>query len=280
MLGQCMDTRLDNIARVRLSEPESICFAMVREHGLGIGVGERVFIIAHLFSCEAFLMAAALEQLREHKRKVKEEEASVSRALKQARQRNAGKAAAEDRAWKLVGALLNIVLIIYTLADCEAVPAITFLQKRRLQFHWPARSDDDVRVIVEEAYLAADVDELVALTYASAPSDIGAFRIAVRIVEGWRIAQWTQEQNLRGDAPSTRLVLGRFAMRRLAFPPAVRPETMGHAGESAARKRVARWRRLWGGRIATVPVREEIPVMELRSKALVRSTFRGGQCHV
>jgi len=150
------------------------------------------------------------------------------------------------------------------------------LQRKRLQFHWPARDDEDVRAIVEEAFLAASVDVLVALTDTSAPSDAGAFKIAVRIVEGWRAAQWTHELNLRGDAPSTRLILGLFAMRRLTFSPAVRPDPLGHAGESAARLRVARWRRLWGGRIAAVPVREEVPAAELRSKALARDAAQGG----
>jgi hypothetical protein len=124
-----------------------------------------------------------------------------------------------------------------------------------------------------DAFLAADAAELTALCDLESPSDQEVLQTALQHVEPWRLAVWCREQNEKGVAPVTGLVLAKMEELRAALPDGVRPPSWGVATGAAARVRVQRWRRRWGGRFGVVRVVEPIDLQSLREKA---SLWGGG----
>ena len=91
------------------------------------------------------------------------------------------------------------------------------------------------------------------------PLDPAAQAAAVKLEVEWRVACWVAQRNRAGLAPSTNAVLCEFAWRHAMIAEPVRPAALGTSDDAVARKRVARWRQRWGGRVSRLPVREEVP---------------------
>ena len=111
---------------------------------------------------------------------------------------------------------------------------------------------------------------MVALTDAGAPMDADAYALALRHVQDWRVVVWARGVLMRrGVAPSTDMLLQRAEASRLELPEEVRLwlPALGSVSDVRARRWAFRLRKRWGGRFATVRVREEIGLEEMWSKA-------------
>ena len=213
------------------------------------------------------MSAPTTEELRSAKRKLSAELADVARHVKAARAKQ--KTAA--RAWELTGSVLRIVLAIHTFADAMVDPSIVFLKAKGRECHWGPRSDSELGELVYAAYASASVDEIASLIDFDHPVDAPALSVALSYVEQWRLKEWVTSQNRKGVAPGTGAALDRIAAQRLLLPEHLRPTPWGTSDSSASRKRVSRWRRRWGGRIAKLRIREEVLVEDMRAKASARS---------
>ena len=113
----------------------------------------------------------AMEELLERKRKVEAELSGVRKQAKRAKEKAKAVTAAASRAWRLSESVLNTILIACVLADGAVDPSVVYLRQRGLQFGWPAKTDDELAAMVDDALLAADPDLVVALTDADFTPD-------------------------------------------------------------------------------------------------------------
>ena len=195
-------------------------------------------------------LSAALAEVGREKKKVK---------------RELGK---DAKVWALTPYLKNVVLIVYVLAGYTADPAARYLATVARKRGWPDKSDDDLKRRAEDVFLGCgNRTELAALTSLQNPSSPEAMRVAVRVVEEWRLAQWVLRLNeQQGVAPSTALVLRRCERAFAPLPEGVRPPYLGTEAEARARMWARRWRLRWGASHGRIRVREDVPLEERRGK--------------
>lgn len=210
-------------------------------------------------------MADRLGDLRGCKRQLDAELSSVRRDVKQARAR----AAATAREWNLAGRVRNVVLYLFTLSDTGTDPVLVYLEIIARQFHWPDRMGEEIQALVFDTFLAAGEQELLDLTDEAAPSDQGAFAIALDYVNLCAVATWTASQNEKGIAPSISAFLDQFEVCRLRLPSALHPKPSGTSASASARKRASNWRGRFKGRVGAIRVHEEVPADVTRGKAFV-----------
>ena len=208
---------------------------------------------------------------REHLARLDSALALAKQRIQAERQREKDRRKAEKKkaakAWALAGGLAHIVLIIYVLCGYRAEAAVHYLADLGRKRRWPAKEDEELEVMVENVFLAVNVDDLVALCDLRDPKDLGAAKVAVRVSEEWRLVQWVERLNFeRGVAPSTEMVLARWAERREELPLMCRPPDLGVAAEARSRAWAMRWRRRWGGRHGRIRVREDLSIEEMRAK--------------
>jgi hypothetical protein len=206
--------------------------------------------------------------LKQQRLDMRAELASLGRDTKRAKRQAASTTAAASRAWVLKESVLRVVLIVQTLANGVVDPAVAFLMRKGRECHWPERSKEEIEDLVYATYASADVDAMAAMIDASAPTDAAALSIAVDCVEQWRVVLWAKAQNRIGVAPGTGAVLDELERRAARHPADVRPPPWGSSSSPTSRKRLSRWRRRWGGRLSKIRVREEIPLADMRSKAV------------
>ena len=165
--------------------------------------------------------------------------------------------------WLVEGVKLNIVLAIYVLADCRHEPAVSYLRRMGRQHRWPQKSDTELTVLVEDMFLAADINQLASLSNVDHHDDSHVLRAATDYVWQWRLASWAAKQNDKGITPPTTLVLDQWAKNRIAD---LRPPYLDSTAFASARMRALRWRRKFGGRIGAIRVRQHTPVDVMQSK--------------
>ena len=125
---------------------------------------------------------------------------------------------AVQKHWRCTSHLTTVILIIYTLAGYRAAPAVHFLQKAARKRKWPEKSDEDVRRLVEDMFVEADLEELAGMCDMEGPTDPAAMQEAVRVVEEWRAFEYVKDMNTRlGLAPSTAAVLELLEHNRTMF---------------------------------------------------------------
>ena len=175
----------------------------------------------------------------------------------------------DSKVWALTPFLQSAVLIMYVLAGYTADPAARYLASVARKRGWPEKSEDVLIREAEEVFLAwGDVEQLAALTCLESPSWPEAMKVAVRVVEEWRLAQWVLRLNeQQGVAPSTALVLKRCEQAFSRLPEGVRPPYLGTEAEARARMWARRWRLRWGARHGRIRVREDVPLEGRRGKA-------------
>ena len=214
-------------------------------------------------------MAERQATLRERKRQLDADLAQTRRDVKRAKGNATAKAAVAAREWSLKGTVRNVVVCLYHFADAVADPAIVYLKRVARQHHWPHRTDEEMLVLICDTFLDASDAEILALTDEAAPSDEGAFAIALDCAHQWAMAMWTVAQNEKGVTPSTAVVLDQFEVIRRKFPTSLRPKAWGTSASASSRKRVSNWRKRFNGRIAAIKARQEIPVDVMRRKESV-----------
>ena len=209
------------------------------------------------------------EQMRQRSRELSAALAQTSRELRAAEREQARERSRQARFWQLSGQLLHTVLIVYFLAGCSADPAVTYLRSCGRQRHWPNKSDDELKNMVEDAFLRVDADELAALTDEDDPGDADAMTAALKVVAEWRVFLWASHLNReQGLAPSTEAVLQRYEELRERMPDAARVAYLGTVADARARMWATTYRRRWGGRYGGMRVREAVPLPELENKVV------------
>ena len=196
------------------------------------------------------------ERLKESRRLIR----SVSRKVRVARR-------AAARAWALTPCMERTALSIYVLTDYSLQPAIVFLKSLGRRHRWPPQSDGELGRRVEDSFLRADPDMLIALVDASQPLDQAVFEASMRYVREWRVVSWGFDMNcVKGFAPATSMVLRRAAAERMVLPASTVVPRQGMTMSAATRKWASRWRRKWHARIGKLRPRERISEGESRAK--------------
>ena len=208
-----------------------------------------------------------LDTSKERKRALKAELAQVHLAAKRLRAMEATRLSASSRVWLIEGIRLEILLTIYVLADCRHEPAVSYLRRIGRQHRWPQKSDTELTVLVQDMFLAADINQLANLANFDNRDDIHRLRAATDYVWQWRLSSWTAQQNDKGITPPTSLVLDEWAKSCMAVPLDLRPPYWGNAAFASSRMRALRWRRRFGGRIGAIRVCQHTPVDVMQNKA-------------
>ena len=174
------------------------------------------------------------ERLSEVEARLKEKAQEIREQCKVARKElHAG--AAE---WLLGSIERKVVLILYTHAEFDCTPAMTYLRTVGSQHRWPQQTPMTLRRIIEDAFLHADLNELAALPDAHQPGDEEAMHVAQGVLREWRVVLWAKTQNDCGVAPSSFQLLEQFDS--LALPPCARKRTVTGRLASSARSWASR----------------------------------------
>ena len=208
-----------------------------------------------------------LDQSKGRKRVLEAELAEVHRAAKRLRALEATRLSALSRVWLIEGTKLKVLLTIYVLADCRHEPAVSYLRRIGRQHRWPQKSDTELIVLVEDMFLAADINQLASLSNFDNHDETHTLRAAIDHLWQWRLSSWTAQQNEKGIPPPTPLVLDEWAKTRMAVPMGLRPPYWGNAAFAPSRMRALRWRRRFGGRIGAIRVCQHTPVDVMQHKA-------------
>ena len=210
----------------------------------------------------------SLDELYGQRRKMRADLSALSVRVSRTKANAKAREKSASRQWVLVDFLRTVVLMLMVRTGGVVDPAVAFMRRKGRQSHWPDRTDAELRRLAEDEFLAADLDELTALDNAEAEA------AAAKLEVEWRVACWVARKNLMGVSPSTTVVLGEFAWRHAGLAEYLRPAAMGSIDQPVARKRVARWRSRWGGRVGKLPVREVVPVDVMVEKVSARSPNR------
>ena len=171
-----------------------------------------------------------------------------------------------ERQWVLDGKFLKITLAVYILTGSSCEAAVAYLVKLGRKRQWAAKDTSDLESIVLNAVLAADIHVLAAFADPDAVEEASVLCAAVHFATQWRLVAWCKEQNHKGVAPSTSLMLDRWEQLRMVVPAHVRPNMWGVSTAAAARMRVLRLRRCFHGRIGKFRVGERLPVDVMQEK--------------
>ena len=219
---------------------------------------------------------STLDQLRESRRALGSAIKAATRAISSSRRTLAfGDIAACGR-WDVQGDLKYVVLLTYVLAGYTPDAAVCLLKRRARQYGWCNLAHADVARVVEDLFLESDTDELAALQDPQDPRGARLLATATVQVEEWRLSAWVAEQNrTAGVAPSTALVLRRYSEQCSHLPASINPSAQRVEGSSAARTWASRWRRRFGGRVAVLRPRDQLPLDVMREKASIRIPVSG-----
>ena len=177
------------------------------------------------------------------------------------------------RQWVLTHSMRHTVLIIVDQSQGDVEAAAMYLGAVAAERHWPTKSDLERRHFAEDVFIHATcsyalLEYYVGLVDVASTRDPDAMRVALRYALEWRVVNWARRQNLEKQlAPDTDQLLDRLEEERLKLPEGVRPPERGTSHSSAARKWASRLRERWGGCIASIKVREHVPLQEKRDKA-------------
>ena len=217
------------------------------------------------------------EDMRQRSRALSAALAQTNRELKAAQRQQERGRSRQARFWNLPADVLRTVLIAYFLAGCVADPAVKYLCNCGRRRHWPDKTEEELKRMVEEAFLRVDLAELASLTDEHTPADEGAMTAALKMVSEWRVAAWARNLNEEhGLAPSTEIVLQRYEELRERMPDAVRVPYRGTVADARARMRATAFRRRWKGRYGSMRVREAVPVAEMRTKVVAQNSPPNG----
>ena len=172
-----------------------------------------------------------------------------------------------DRAWILDDTSVNALLIIYTLCNFELRPCVEFLLKIARKRRWPLLGPSVVGATVERIFLKTDAKHVAALVDSDGSSDPIAFRVALPIVENWKVMVWGMRINAdQGVAPSSAQLLNQIKVECSGLPASVFAKTTSGRPASAARLWASRFRAAWKIRMGSVRVCDNLPAGEFRRK--------------
>lgn len=224
----------------------------------------------------ALMEETPLESAVREKAELKAARRKLMQEIDKKKQKSDYQEQAAKKKWLVAGSLLNMVLMIYALADCTAKPAAKYLIIAAKKRQWPEKPEADVVRMVEDSFLDARHDEVMVSIDADRTPDSAALKEAMAFVEEWRLFDETAGFNYKqGIAPSTEFVLQRYNKHIAELPEDFRPRQRGTSAEAANRMWAGRWRARWKGKISKIKVAEDIPVETMRSKAMDNMSQNG-----
>ena len=169
---------------------------------------------------------------------------------------------AEARAWDLPAHVRQAALLMFdNTGDAEA--SVKYLSACGREFHWPERTEDSLRIFVEDMYLAAGTDVL-----NEEVADPRARTVAAKYVRDWRVVTWSRvASSVGGIAPSNSMLAEQAEAVRQQLPETMRPPEMDASSPTVAKQFARMLRRRWAGRYGRLPVREPMAPGEARDKA-------------
>ena len=170
--------------------------------------------------------------------------------------------------WRLSEFLKRVALILFATANHDPAAAATFLARQAAKQKWEPKPDGEVRGMVEELFMAIELEEFTNLCDVANSTAPDCMRAAMAFWQEWSVNGWVEGANLQqGVAPSTAAMLDQLERHRLALPQAVRPPARGVAAQGKARAWAARYRQRWGLQHGRIPARDTMPLQETRAKA-------------
>ena len=157
-------------------------------------------------------------------------------------------ASAAARAWQLTMNMRRAVLFTYEQSEWNLEPCVMFLRRVRAAMRWPALRERDMHVLVETEFLQCDLDAQLEYKPILTSGDCWA-RLAVRLVQEYKIIAWGRNLNSRGVAPSTACVVEQMRGYGDAAPKAVLKRTRFGRPNNMARMWASRFRKRWGAKI-------------------------------
>jgi hypothetical protein len=213
---------------------------------------------------------ATIEELKRRRSSIEEELAANRKATKAFNQQKRDEAKKSASCWRLGTWLTHVAVILVVRANGITDPAVRMLCVAAQRRQWPAKPEEEIRAMVEDLIYGMGYAELFALCEDENPTDLAAFKAAVRWSWEWELFLWVDKLNTnKGLAPSTGQVLLRAEKLRQELPERHRPVAIGTAAQSSSRMWAFRWRKRWGGRHGKIRVRDEISVDEMRAKASI-----------
>ena len=174
-------------------------------------------------------------------------------------------ASAAARAWQLTADMRRAVLFTYEQSEWNLEPCVMFLRRVRASMRWPALREQDMHVLIETEFLQCDLDAQLEYKPILTSGDRWA-RLAVRLVQEYKIIAWGRDLNTRGVAPSTAWVVEKMRCYGDAAPKAVLKRTRFGRPNNMARMWASRFRKRWGAKIGRAKVVDDVAIDVLRHK--------------
>ena len=171
-------------------------------------------------------------------------------------------------AWRLSLFMANVVLILFALSQNTCECAVAFLKQHGEKKGWPSRLDEDLVTIVNDTFLAIDLDAFVGLTDAGSSSNQQAMKVAVRFRSLYATQCWVKGLNQgKGIAPPSSLVSGKIEELQRQYPAFFAYRNLNLPFQSNYRVMVHRWRRSFGNRYGSIRRRDALSEEEMQAKA-------------
>ena len=113
--------------------------------------------------------------------------------------------------WRLSEFFKRVALILFATANHDPAAAATFLARQAAKQKWEPKPDGEVRRMVEELFMAIELEEFTNFCDVANSTAPDSMRAAMAFWQEWSVNGWVEGANLQqGVAPSTAAVLGQF----------------------------------------------------------------------
>ena len=212
------------------------------------------------------LDGARLEQMERDLQAVTSNAASLRSQICNA-QRRVKRKLAQPQPWCLAGFLLHTVLILYYLGPYSPRLPLPYLHFTGKEKHWPEITDEELRALIETAFLDAPAQLFLELCDPLNPSDEQAYQAALDFRSQFDTMKWCEEMNTtRGLAPSSATVLHRLHTDNEARPQEFQRHIPMNTWVSTPRTFVHKWRRRFGGRFGCIRIVPNLTAESMMAK--------------
>lgn len=201
--------------------------------------------------------------------------AEARRDVKRKRQKVKDEQQKEKKHWAFSSFVVNVLLVLYFLADYRSHVAVAFAHKEAVKRKWGHRADEEIADLIYQLFLNADMHDFAEVTCISddTPTQVRkASETAVKFKAEYDAAEWAKKNNTKGVAPASATILQRIVESTKASPLSVTlPTEYLFNDSSTGRSYVRRWRKRWGGRYGGIRARNNIEAETslLKAAALV-----------
>ena len=181
--------------------------------------------------------------------------------------------------WRLSVFLSNVVMILFALSQNTCECPVAFLKQHGEKKQWPAKLDEELATIVQDAFLAMDLDVYIGLIDSANSSDHYAMKVAVRFRSWYGAHCWVKGLNQgKGIAPPSSLVSAKVEEMQSQYPALFAYRNLNVPYQSNYRVMVHRWRRTFSNRYGSIRRRDRLSKEEMQAKVLALVCNRAPLC--